>query len=157
MVETILESFFEALNDIGYEHKPYDQLTPAQEKWYWSEEGQEFEARLRRGDFPPEVLSVTQEITLKKGVNQDYQDVRSGKIEELKQAGLYVDALDGEVSVEPTTPTQRIHRDLCRKWLDRAVVMSERALQDASGGGYGTYRFVTVLKDELLPRSHPRP
>ena len=148
-VETIIGNFFSVLEDFGYEHKPYRELTNAQRKWYRSAEGQEFNAQLRRGEFPPGALEATIERTKADGTGQDYEDVASGELNRLKQRGLYVDLEGG--NVVKGIP-QRMGEVQARKWLKRAEAMAKRALADAKDQ-HQSEAWVTVLRDSLIRKS----
>ncbi len=147
-VETMLLHFFDVLDALGYEHKPYSEASNLQRKWLGTAAGIEFTARLHRGDYPPGVLEATEERTKSDGTIRDYQEVSVGELDRLKQAGFYVD-LEDDLTVKSIP--QKIGKERANKWLERAKTMADRVLQDARDE-LPSGPYVTVLKDALIEK-----
>ncbi len=147
-VETMLLHFFDVLDALGYEHKPYCEASDLQRKWLRTAAGIEFSARLHRGDYPPGVLEATRERTESDGAFQDYEEVSVGELDRLKQAGFYVD-LEDDLTIKSIP--HKIGKERANKWLERAKTMADRVLDNARDE-LPSGPYVTVLKDALIEK-----
>ena len=116
-VEESIVTFFDVLNDFGFEHKPYLEMTELQRKWLGSTEGRAFDKRLRSDEILNIVMDAVSRRMNESGMFADMQGVTTGEVNKLKQLGLYLDAgADNNISNLP----YNIAKTEAAKWLNRA-------------------------------------
>jgi AbiV family abortive infection protein len=139
-VESAILEFMECISELGFTHKHVSELSDSQIDWTRSEEGKKFNSDLRDGLWPDGIMDKVIGQMEKKGIITDYETIKSGRLNKVKQAGFYSDIDDDIEYIDFFLP------ESVEKWLQRAETMCRRTQADALGTAKPGY-FMTTLRN----------